>query len=37
MGFTWDLDAHLYLKRAMVLGAAVGDPDGAIDGLAALL
>jgi alkylation response protein AidB-like acyl-CoA dehydrogenase len=37
MGFTWDLDAHLYLKRAMVLDAGVGDPDGAIDALAALL
>lgn len=24
MGFTWEVDAHLYLKRAMVLAAAVG-------------
>jgi alkylation response protein AidB-like acyl-CoA dehydrogenase len=37
MGFTWDLDAHLLLKRAMVLDAAVGGPDEAIDSLAAAL
>jgi len=24
MGFTWEVDAHLYLKRAMVLAAAIG-------------
>ena len=37
MGFTWDLDAHLFLKRALVLDAAIGTPDDAIDALSALL
>jgi alkylation response protein AidB-like acyl-CoA dehydrogenase len=37
MGFTWDLDAHLLLKRAMVLDATVGGPDEAVDSLAAAL
>ena len=37
IGMTWEHPAHLYLKRAMVLDAGVGDPDGAIDVLAALL
>ncbi len=27
MGFTWEVDAHLYLKRAWVLDTAFGTPD----------
>src|SRR5439155_485205 len=27
MGFTWEVDAHLYLKRAWVLDAAFGSVD----------
>ena len=27
MGYTWEVDAHLYLKRAWVLEQAFGDPD----------
>ncbi len=27
IGFAWEHDAHLYLKRAMALQALVGDPD----------
>ena len=27
MGFTWDVDAHLYLKRAWVLDTAFGSAD----------
>lgn len=27
MGFTWDVDVHLYLKRAWVLDAVFGTPD----------
>ena len=37
MGFTWELDAHLYLKRALVLDAGVGSPEDAKDALAAAL
>jgi hypothetical protein len=37
MGFTWDLDAHLFLKRTLVLDAGIATPEGAIDALAALL
>jgi alkylation response protein AidB-like acyl-CoA dehydrogenase len=37
MGFTWDLDAHLFLKRTLVLDVGIATPDGAIDALAALL
>ena len=37
IGFTWELDAHLYLKRAMVLDAGVGSPDEAVEALAASL
>jgi alkylation response protein AidB-like acyl-CoA dehydrogenase len=37
MGFTWELDAHLFLKRAMVLDAGVGSPDEAVEALAASL
>ncbi len=27
MGYTWEVDAHLYLKRAWILEQAFGDPD----------
>lgn len=37
MGFTWELDAHLYLKRALVLDAGVGSPAEAAAELAAAL
>src|SRR5215471_9040418 len=37
MGFTWELDAHLYLKRALVLDAGVGSPVEAGAALAAVL
>jgi len=37
MGFTWEHDAHLYLKRALVLDAGVGSPDEAVESLAAAL
>jgi alkylation response protein AidB-like acyl-CoA dehydrogenase len=37
MGYTWELDAHLFLKRAMVLDVALGPTDAAIDHLAATL
>ena len=37
MGFTWDLDAHLYLKRALVLDVGVGSPEAAVESLAASL
>jgi alkylation response protein AidB-like acyl-CoA dehydrogenase len=37
MGFTWELDAHLLLKRALVLDAGVGGPEAAAESLAAAL
>jgi alkylation response protein AidB-like acyl-CoA dehydrogenase len=37
MGFTWELDAHLFLKRAMVLDVGIGTPEAAVDSLAAVL
>ena len=37
MGFTWDVDAHLYLKRAMVLAAAVGGVAANEERMAAAL
>jgi alkylation response protein AidB-like acyl-CoA dehydrogenase len=37
MGFTWEHDAHLYLKRALVLDAGIGSPDEAAESLAAAL
>ncbi len=37
MGFTWELDAHLFLKRALVLDVGVGSPDEAVESLAASL
>jgi alkylation response protein AidB-like acyl-CoA dehydrogenase len=37
MGFTWEHDAHLYLKRALVLDAGIGSPDEAVESLAGAL
>jgi alkylation response protein AidB-like acyl-CoA dehydrogenase len=37
MGFTWELDAHLFLKRALVLDVGIGSPDAAVESLAAVL
>jgi alkylation response protein AidB-like acyl-CoA dehydrogenase len=37
MGFTWVLDAHLFLKRALVLDVGVGSPDESLEALAAAL
>jgi alkylation response protein AidB-like acyl-CoA dehydrogenase len=35
MGFTWEVDAHLYLKRAWLLNTVFGTPDACADALAA--
>lgn len=37
MGFTWELDAHLYLKRARLLSVSHGNTDDAADRVAKLL
>jgi len=37
MGFTWELDAHLLLKRALVLDVGIGSPDHAVELLSARL
>lgn len=37
MGFTWELDVHLYLKRAWLLNTTFGSPAAHADALAALL
>jgi alkylation response protein AidB-like acyl-CoA dehydrogenase len=37
MGYTWELDAHLFLKRVLVLDQAPGTVAGAIDAVAASL
>lgn len=37
MGYTWEVDAHLYLKRAWVLDAAFGSSDEHADRVAAAL
>jgi alkylation response protein AidB-like acyl-CoA dehydrogenase len=37
MGFTWELDAHLYLKRALVLDVGLATPAAAAESLAATL
>jgi alkylation response protein AidB-like acyl-CoA dehydrogenase len=34
MGFTWEVDMHLYLKRAWVLETVFGTPDETADALA---
>jgi alkylation response protein AidB-like acyl-CoA dehydrogenase len=35
MGFTWEVDAHLYLKRAWLTNTVFGTPDACADALAA--
>ncbi len=35
MGFTWEVVAHLYLKRAWVLETQFGNPDDAAELVAA--
>ena len=37
MGFTWEVDAHLYLKRAWLTNTEFGSPDACADALAASL
>ena len=37
MGFTWEVDVHLYLKRAWVLDTQFGSGDFHADRLAASL
>ena len=37
IGFTWELDAHLFLKRALVLDVGLATPEAAFDALAASL
>jgi alkylation response protein AidB-like acyl-CoA dehydrogenase len=37
IGFTWELDAHLFLKRALVLDVGVGSAEEAVASLAASL
>jgi len=37
MGFTWEVDVHLYLKRAWVLDTAFGSADDHAERLAQLL
>jgi hypothetical protein len=37
MGFTWEVDVHLYLKRAWVLNTAFGTPAVHADAVAATL
>ncbi|MFM8304516.1 MAG: acyl-CoA dehydrogenase family protein [Actinomycetota bacterium] len=37
MGFTWEVDAHLYLKRAWLANTTFGTPDACADALAASL
>jgi alkylation response protein AidB-like acyl-CoA dehydrogenase len=37
MGFTWEVDVHLYLKRAWVLDTAFGSTDDHADAMADLI
>ncbi|CAN5630395.1 hypothetical protein BH20ACT2_BH20ACT2_00510 [soil metagenome] len=37
MGYTWEVDAHRFLKRAWVLDTAFGAPDDHAEAMAALL
>ena len=37
MGFTWELDAHLFLKRSLVLDTDFGGVDAAFEAMAASL
>jgi alkylation response protein AidB-like acyl-CoA dehydrogenase len=37
MGFTWEVPAHLYLKRAAVLSTRFGGPDAHAEAVARTL
>jgi hypothetical protein len=37
MGFTWEVDVHLYLKRAWALATQFGSPDSHADVVAGLI
>ena len=37
MGFTWEVDVHLYLKRAWVLDTVFGSVDEHADAVAATI
>jgi alkylation response protein AidB-like acyl-CoA dehydrogenase len=37
MGFTWEVDVHLYLKRAWLLNTVFGTPEQHADAIAAVL
>lgn len=37
MGFTWEIDAHLFVKRSWVLAATLGSPESALDTIAGRL
>jgi alkylation response protein AidB-like acyl-CoA dehydrogenase len=37
MGYTWEVEAHLLLKRAMVLDTSLGSVDDAIEAVAAMI
>jgi alkylation response protein AidB-like acyl-CoA dehydrogenase len=37
MGYTWEIDAHLFLKRAVVFATRFGDSDGWIEQVAGTL
>jgi hypothetical protein len=37
MGFTWEVDVHLYLKRAWVLDTVLGSVDEHADAVAATI
>jgi hypothetical protein len=37
MGFTWEVDVHLFLKRAWVLETHFGSADAHCDAVAAAL
>jgi hypothetical protein len=37
MGFTWEIDAHLYLKRATALIALSGGTDAHAEAMAGVL
>jgi hypothetical protein len=37
MGFTWEVDVHLFLKRSWVLNTMFGTPASHADALAATL
>lgn len=37
MGFTWEVDAHLFLKRAVALSASMAGADDHAEAVAATL